>query len=511
MIHTVSLTKYCRTGLIIAMLFFSTSHAVPPSFVIQSTLRDNKVPLQGLKSVIVNLYEKDKASILWTDTQPVLFVNGAFRLELGKTKDIPTGLLSSKNIEIELAIDGKTVPKMGFSAVPYARVSDETLGIEWRNVRNRPVALGDFSGKISLTQIPSGSTPNQTLKWDGATWTLAELDTGAGTLGPPNNLSVGYASMSGTANHLAINARLNNVSFGRLSTANIAKASMGQNLIVVTSTGNIRSIATSNLVINTTYANTSGTANNLAVGAKLNKVSLGRLSTANIVGNANVGRQNLLVVTSTGNIRSIATSNLVINTTYANTSGTANHLAINARLNNVSFGRLSTANIAKASMGQNLIVVTSTGNIRGVVLSSANIVAFIKDQAITLNRLVIASSNNSAGLYVGTPAVFQKWVGSGQIENGSNTTIDWRLGNRQKVSLAASNPFFVFTPPQGPSSLTLIIYYSNAASITATWPGIVKWPSGTAPALSGNTAKIDVVTFYYDGTYYLGLSAVGFQ
>ena len=214
------------------------------------------------------------------------------------------------------------------------------------------------------------------------------------------NISATYANLSGTANNLAVGAKLNNVSLGRLSTANIVgNASVGrQNLLVVTSTGNIRSIATSNLIVN--YASTSGTANNLARNAKLNNVALGRLSTANIVGNASVGRQNLLVVTSTGNIRTIATGNLNISATYANTSGTANNLAVGAKLNNVNLGRLSTANIVgNASVGrQNLLVVTSTGNIRTVATGNLNISATYANTSGTANNLAVGAKLNNVSL-----------------------------------------------------------------------------------------------------------------
>jgi hypothetical protein len=95
------------------------------------------------------------------------------------------------------------------------------------------------------------------------------------------------------------------------------------------------------------------------------------------------------------------------------------------------------------------------------------------------------------------------------------TSIDWRTSSRQKVTFNNSTsitPTFTFSnAPLYPGSLMLIIAYSGTAAVAPTWPGTVKWPDGVAPSLSANSTKVDVVSFYYDGTNYLGVSTTGFQ
>ena len=54
-------------------------------------------------------------------------------------------------------------------------------------------------------------------------------------------------------------------------------------------------------------------------------------------------------------------------------------------------------------------------------------------------------------------------------------------------------------------SFTLILKQGSAGSYTITWPGTVKWASGTAPTLSTTAGKIDVLGFFSpDGTNWFG-------
>ena len=91
------------------------------------------------------------------------------------------------------------------------------------------------------------------------------------------------------------------------------------------------------------------------------------------------------------------------------------------------------------------------------------------------------------------------------------TTIDWKLGNKFYFIFGAQNDTFTFTAPTKPCNLILVLKQDGVGSRLATWPATVKWPSGTAPTLSTGANDIDIVSFYYDGTNYFGVSNLDFS
>lgn len=99
-----------------------------------------------------------------------------------------------------------------------------------------------------------------------------------------------------------------------------------------------------------------------------------------------------------------------------------------------------------------------------------------------------------------------------ETDNGNSSTadtIDWGTSNKQKSTLTG-NCTFTFTAPPGPCSLVLKLAQDATGSRTVTWPATVKWSGGTAPTLTTTASKIDIITFYYDGTNYYGSSVLNF-
>ena len=95
-------------------------------------------------------------------------------------------------------------------------------------------------------------------------------------------------------------------------------------------------------------------------------------------------------------------------------------------------------------------------------------------------------------------------------DSGAADTIDWAAnGNKQKSTLTA-NCTFTFTAPTGPASLLLKLAQDGVGSRTVTWPATVHWPSGTAPTLTTTVSRIDIITFYFDGTTYFGSTIYNF-
>lgn len=98
-----------------------------------------------------------------------------------------------------------------------------------------------------------------------------------------------------------------------------------------------------------------------------------------------------------------------------------------------------------------------------------------------------------------------RYVANALGNKGADFTIDLSTGNvfsftvTSALTVSFSNP-----PAAGAMPIVLII---TSGGIGVTWPGTVKWPSGTAPALS-SSGKVDIVTLLYnqaDLKYYGGV------
>lgn len=99
-----------------------------------------------------------------------------------------------------------------------------------------------------------------------------------------------------------------------------------------------------------------------------------------------------------------------------------------------------------------------------------------------------------------------------ETDNGNSSTadtIDWRVSNKQKSTLT-DNCTFTFTAPAGPCSLVLKLVQDATGSRTVTFPAAVHWSGGVAPTLTATANRVDIITFYYDGTTYFGSSVLNF-
>jgi len=105
------------------------------------------------------------------------------------------------------------------------------------------------------------------------------------------------------------------------------------------------------------------------------------------------------------------------------------------------------------------------------------------------------------------------------VNNIGNTiasqSIDFNLGHLHIMTLAVANTSLTFTnlPVSGQSgSITLEIHQDATGNRLITWPAIVKWASGTAPALSSAASSIDIITLYTSDagtTWYGFVSGLG--
>ena len=72
------------------------------------------------------------------------------------------------------------------------------------------------------------------------------------------------------------------------------------------------------------------------------------------------------------------------------------------------------------------------------------------------------------------------------------------------------NSTFVFTDPPGTCNLVLKLLQDGVGGRNPVWPASVKWAGGTEPSWSTGASAVDIVSFYYDGTSYYGVGAIGF-
>ena len=136
----------------------------------------------------------------------------------------------------------------------------------------------------------------------------------------------------------------------------------------------------------------------------------------------------------------------------------------------------------------------------------------------TVNAGCVFRNSNTSTITVNTTAItydgakFGATVGFNEFDNGNSSTadtIDWTKGNKQKSTLTG-NCTFTFTAPNAPCSLILKLVQDGTGSRTVTWPAAVHWSGGTAPTLTTTLNKVDIISFYYDGTTYFGTSSLNY-
>jgi hypothetical protein len=117
------------------------------------------------------------------------------------------------------------------------------------------------------------------------------------------------------------------------------------------------------------------------------------------------------------------------------------------------------------------------------------------------------------GNFTTTAAVFNVEYDNGTLA-GATGTIDWKDGNKQKITIGNvtdADATLNFTAPLSPCNLVLRIT-SGTENIVIHWPDTseVLWSGGSAVTLSTTADAIDVITFYFDGGSYYAVGSTGF-
>lgn len=94
--------------------------------------------------------------------------------------------------------------------------------------------------------------------------------------------------------------------------------------------------------------------------------------------------------------------------------------------------------------------------------------------------------------------------------SASTYTIDWTKSSKWIITLSYSPVTLSFTAPVTAANLLLEVVQDGTGSRLITWPTIL-WPSATAPTLSATASRRDLISFWYNGTSYLGLFTADFR
>jgi len=160
-------------------------------------------------------------------------------------------------------------------------------------------------------------------------------------------------------------------------------------------------------------------------------------------------------------------------------------------------------------------------NTEGMMVSGNNL-SDVQDVALARTNLGLGDTDSpefgsvslTDDLEVSGNVTFNKTVSFVQLDKGDVSgaqTIDWTTGNKQKIVLTGDTTLN-FTPPEGATNLMLIVYQDVTGGHDVTWgSSAIKWPAGLTPVLSSSGSSIDVITFYFDGTNFLGMSALDFK
>ena len=162
-----------------------------------------------------------------------------------------------------------------------------------------------------------------------------------------------------------------------------------------------------------------------------------------------------------------------------------------------------------------LVGVSSTFSVDSTVNSTSSITGSIHTDGglgVALNTFLAGTLTTGAVTLTGeldcgaNSAGFTQQTATGD----STTTVDWTSGNKFYFTFGAYNETFTFTAPSKSCNLLLVLKQDGVGSRTATFPGTVLWPGGVAPTLSTTAAKVDIISFYYDGTNYFGTYSLDF-
>ena len=133
-------------------------------------------------------------------------------------------------------------------------------------------------------------------------------------------------------------------------------------------------------------------------------------------------------------------------------------------------------------------------------------------------RTAVSGATPVLSVLAGTAVVFRVFADSFNIQKQfyasqvavAASDLDWNLSNSQTITNSGARTITTSNEQSGGVYVLRILRAASAAS-SWTWPTAVKWVGGTAPTLSTAASRVDIISFYYDGTRFLGVANTGFN
>jgi len=100
---------------------------------------------------------------------------------------------------------------------------------------------------------------------------------------------------------------------------------------------------------------------------------------------------------------------------------------------------------------------------------------------------------------------------NGEVSNtgsGGTVTIDWNSGQKQLLTLTADSTVALTAPTVGVANFLLRVIQGGSGGYTITWPtqgtasGNLAWANKTVITLSTAVGAEDLISFYYNGSYW---------
>ena len=150
-------------------------------------------------------------------------------------------------------------------------------------------------------------------------------------------------------------------------------------------------------------------------------------------------------------------------------------------------------------------------NVRSAVLTG---VSFAVSTAITASDTVLTALGKlQAQISLRAPINTPSFTGVSTFQGVKETVVTANTGTAYSINIGSGtiqnltltgNCVFTFPTATIGEQFTLFLSQDSTGSRTVTWPASVRWAGGTAPSLTTTASKTDVLSFIFNGTYWVG-------
>ena len=157
--------------------------------------------------------------------------------------------------------------------------------------------------------------------------------------------------------------------------------------------------------------------------------------------------------------------------------------------------------------------------IQGLGVTGGNAAVQIEGWAKSgTGRTAVSGATPVLRVLAGAGLVYQVFADSFNIQKQfyasqvavAASDLDWNLSNSQTITNSGARTITTSNEQSGGVYVLRILRAAGATS-SWTWPAAVKWVGGSAPTLSTAANRVDIISFYYDGTRFLSVANTGFN